>query len=333
MKRTASEVAEEDLLDLKVEFGTYADNVMEMRTLDVFAQEKLSDQLHRFYKWPREFSSVAIQEFIKFLVLKAQANDIDDKILAPSPVLERVWQAFLFRPKAYVTTCQILFASLIDYNPDEVRAPARLERTLKLYEEFFKRKPITQIWISDNPEEAAGSYRKEKTLEEFRDKIFDLMKEGQRFTYQQLCDRWGYLGKPETLREIYLTLVASAGLVEKELSDSEDEEESSEEAREQKTFVELNAVDWEKNGMGEGYTYFFHCSLVDGELMVRCPGNSKVSTVQQMLAEIFPNRTAEEMQIYAKPSHDTPLQPETTLFENGIFKQARLQLWLGSPRT
>ena len=63
----------------------------------------------------------------------------------------------------------------------------------------------------------------------------------------------------------YLTLVASAGkqfvifskstgvlakfwgLVEKELSDSEDEEESSEEAREQKTFVELNAVDWEKN--------------------------------------------------------------------------------------
>ena len=34
------------------------------------------------------------------------------------------------------------------------------------------------------------------------DKIFDLMKEGQRFTYQQLCDRWGYLGKPETLREM-----------------------------------------------------------------------------------------------------------------------------------
>jgi ubiquitin C len=100
-------------------------------------------------------SPAVIQEFKRFMVLKALYRDVDASILSPSGAVDEIWHAFLLFPKDYAAFCDMLLpidceSRIIDHNPLGVHEGAfrdrRLLRTLSAYRDFFRVDPPTSVW-------------------------------------------------------------------------------------------------------------------------------------------------------------------------------------------
>jgi hypothetical protein len=65
----------------------------------------LQKKLEKEYDWSKLFAKCAIVEYIQFMKLKIGLRDIDDKILAPSGVVECIWVEHIDNPEKYFMFC------------------------------------------------------------------------------------------------------------------------------------------------------------------------------------------------------------------------------------
>ena len=57
------------------------------------------------HKWDKNFTKQALLEYTKFIKLKMVLGDVDDKILAPSPIIDAIWQCHLQYSTKYIKYC------------------------------------------------------------------------------------------------------------------------------------------------------------------------------------------------------------------------------------
>ena len=91
-----------------------------------------------------------VDEYLKFLLLKSIANDVDASELSPSGEVDAIWHLHLLDTKSYVAACKGLNVSLIHHDPDGGRnvnlQQRRLSRTRSLYQEVFGYSPHPDFW-------------------------------------------------------------------------------------------------------------------------------------------------------------------------------------------
>lgn len=91
-----------------------------------------------------------VDEYLKFLVLKASSEDTDATRLSPSGEIDSIWHLHILDTKGYRNTCRFLKAGFIDHNPDgEMEHDAkrrRLSTTIGMYRRIFGYEPHPQFW-------------------------------------------------------------------------------------------------------------------------------------------------------------------------------------------
>ncbi len=65
----------------------------------------LFSKLKKLYKWDDLFIKIAIIEYIQFIKLKIQLDDINDSILAPSPIIDLIWVLHTKNQEKYIMFC------------------------------------------------------------------------------------------------------------------------------------------------------------------------------------------------------------------------------------
>jgi ubiquitin len=104
-----------------------------------------------------------VDEYLKFLLLKSIAKDVDASELSPSGEVDAIWHLHLLDTKSYMAACKCLNVSFIHHNPDGRRnahlQQRRLSRTRSLYQQVFGYSPHPDFWgeIAGVSDEVAGA--------------------------------------------------------------------------------------------------------------------------------------------------------------------------------
>jgi len=317
--------------------GQFVEALQTIWKCEELEKGKLATQLNRLYGsgWDKEMSDVAIWEFMRFFVLKADHQYLDDEILAPSPTVERVWQCILMRPKFYYQMSQALVADLMDYNVDQVRDRARYAKTLHLYEEKFQRKPDETCWIpaesfGDEEEKADETQNTapEVSEEDVQKAMYDMIQNNVRLSPFEVKQRWGHVLSEEKLRKMWVNLIARGSLRDRSVKPAKDQqiEKKAKKAGQKRRLIQSqrmkNFVDDKFNDYGEGERYYIRCKHISGrQLTVRAPKNSLVGRVKKLICFILPNRKPSEL-VLTQLDESEQLDDNKTLLEYGIFKNS-----------
>lgn len=89
---------------------------MPQRTLDL--PENLGARCSLLYVWDEEYTLRALEGYLQFMELKANFEDWDSEQLAPSGVIDLVWQQHLLYNRQYTQACQSYCEKVIGYDPD-----------------------------------------------------------------------------------------------------------------------------------------------------------------------------------------------------------------------
>ena len=90
-----------------------------------------------------------MQDFKRFLALKAAHKDFYAALLSPSPRIDEVWHALILDTLLYKEACEAMLGEgeFIHHNPrgmaDAAARDARLRRTLSSYKDAFGSAPLT----------------------------------------------------------------------------------------------------------------------------------------------------------------------------------------------
>ena len=88
-------------------------------------------------------SEAVLEDFKRFLALKAANKDFYAALLSPSPRVDELWHAFILDTLAYKETCERMLGDggFIHHNPrggnDAAERRTRLNRTVALYKAAF----------------------------------------------------------------------------------------------------------------------------------------------------------------------------------------------------
>ncbi len=123
-------------------------------------------KLREKHNWDKNFTKSVLLEYNKFIKLKMILDDVDDKIFAPSPIIDTVWAHHLQYPTKYINYCHRVNKEKILYRSEELKDDEsstsyneRYSRTLSLLSEesFIKDniwthygyiyRPDTQIFV------------------------------------------------------------------------------------------------------------------------------------------------------------------------------------------
>lgn len=83
----------------------------------------LVERCMRFYGWEEDFAIRVLQGYRVFLDFKRVFQDWDATKLAPSSVIDQMWQAHILDTLHYSKDCQLLLGQYAHYNPDSVIDP------------------------------------------------------------------------------------------------------------------------------------------------------------------------------------------------------------------
>ena len=139
----------------------------EERSRIVAVLESFSDRISTSVKMEPE----VIDEFLRFLMLKALAADTEATVLSPSRPVDQVWHACILDTRLYYALCDailptsvVLQPRLIHHNPsgvDDVDRGARYERTLFRYLEEFDEEAPSKWWPEEDERGDYGSNHRE----------------------------------------------------------------------------------------------------------------------------------------------------------------------------
>ena len=96
-----------------------------------------------------------VEEYLKFLILKARKKDLNATKLSPSGEVDAIWHCHLLDTRDYMKTCSYLLprSAMIHHNPDggdDAAAQARrLSRTRKYYREIFGYRSSPDFWSEE----------------------------------------------------------------------------------------------------------------------------------------------------------------------------------------
>lgn len=94
-----------------------------------------------------------LEEYKRFLALKAALGDIDAAMLSPPPEIDAIWHSHILRTKHYRTTCEILGHGFIDHDPDggadEDARDTRRATSVMEYRKAFGAVP--DVWSNMRP--------------------------------------------------------------------------------------------------------------------------------------------------------------------------------------
>lgn len=100
-----------------------------------------------------------VEEYLKLLLLKSIAKDVNASKLSPSGEVDAIWHLHLLDTKSYMAACKCLNVSFIHHNPDGGRnanlQQRRLSRTRSLYQQVFGYSPHPDFW-GENIVDIAG---------------------------------------------------------------------------------------------------------------------------------------------------------------------------------
>lgn len=88
-------------------------------------------------------SAALLEDYKKFLALKAATSDFDAVLLSPSPRVDEVWHAHILDTRAYTAACEAMLGAggFIHHDPhggdDAAARDARLRRTVALFRADF----------------------------------------------------------------------------------------------------------------------------------------------------------------------------------------------------
>ena len=91
-----------------------------------------------------------VEEYLKFLILKARKKDLNATKLSPSGEVDAIWHCHLLDTRDYMETCSYLLTYMIHHNPDggndATAQERRLSRTREYYREIFGYRPSPDFW-------------------------------------------------------------------------------------------------------------------------------------------------------------------------------------------
>ena len=126
--------------------------LIKVRTL-VFGQSTLVARCQGaplLYGHTEEYIKQLVDEYCKFLLLKAYAKDTNAKHLSPTGPVDLVWNLALLDTKSYQSVCKALSLSFIHNDPDDCRhaqaQKKRYENLHYLYFQVFGVLPPIQYW-------------------------------------------------------------------------------------------------------------------------------------------------------------------------------------------
>jgi hypothetical protein len=105
--------------------------------LDDYRNAPLERRLAAEHGWTPAFAARAVSELVRFLAVKAEA----DEPLAPSEPLDAVWHALLLRTLDYRRLCEERLGRFVDHTPLDVPVARQVRemyaRTRMLMEERY----------------------------------------------------------------------------------------------------------------------------------------------------------------------------------------------------
>jgi len=96
-----------------------------------------------------EYCIELVEEYKKFLLMKIYKSDLDDRLLAPSHKIDKVWQSHMLGAKSYTLFCAKVLGSgrYIHRNPDGKETHfERFNNTIALYTILFNSGPCDKFW-------------------------------------------------------------------------------------------------------------------------------------------------------------------------------------------
>ncbi len=95
--------------------------------------------------WTSEYVDKVFNEFERFMIIK----NIDGEC-SPSDDIDLMWHQIILDTELYLNYCIYKFNKIIHHKPsnaiDQKARKIRLEKTLKLYKEFFNEEPEQDVW-------------------------------------------------------------------------------------------------------------------------------------------------------------------------------------------
>ncbi|CAB9498656.1 expressed unknown protein [Seminavis robusta] len=125
--------------------------------------ENLGARCSLLYVWDEEYTVRALEGYLQFMELKANFEDWDCEHLAPSVVIDLVWQQHLLYNKQYIRACDEYCGALIAYDPDlslvadSSTQEQRIKTTKIALKALYGRKYDVDVW---NFLEASGTNKK-----------------------------------------------------------------------------------------------------------------------------------------------------------------------------
>ena len=93
-----------------------------------------------------------VEEYLKFILLKAKRGDVNATLLSPSGEVDAIWHCHLLDTRDYMSTCTYLLphSGMIHHDPDGGDDAAaqgqRLSTTRAYYREIFGYRPSPDFW-------------------------------------------------------------------------------------------------------------------------------------------------------------------------------------------
>lgn len=114
--------------------------------------DNLGARCSLLFQWDEDYTVRALEGYLQFMELKANFEDWDSDQLAPSTVIDLVWQQHLLYNKQYNEACTTYCGQLIGYDPDsalmqEGKEQGMLVKTTKIaLKALFGRRFDGNIW-------------------------------------------------------------------------------------------------------------------------------------------------------------------------------------------
>ena len=114
--------------------------------------ENLGARCSLLYMWDEEYTVRAMEAYLQFMELKANFEDWDAEQLAPSNVIDLVWQQHILYNKQYSEACKNYCGQVIGYDPDakllqdESEQEQKVKTTKIALKALYGRKFDGNIW-------------------------------------------------------------------------------------------------------------------------------------------------------------------------------------------
>ena len=114
--------------------------------------DNLGARCSLLYVWDEDYTVRAMEAYLQFMELKANFEDWDSEQLAPSNVIDLVWQQHILYNKQYNEACKNYCGQVIGYDPDakllqdEKQEEQRVKTTKIALKALYGRKFDGNIW-------------------------------------------------------------------------------------------------------------------------------------------------------------------------------------------